>query len=479
MEVLETDILAEDTLPEIQDPFQEDIDQYVRGRFLRYGVGLIFVLYAIIGFALEIHTGFYAIKIAILASTGLLLFSPPSYPYLLGLLIPVYYYLKTHQAAMVEYNYTAHFTPVMIILMTIFHWVWKQFGDYKRNPYQRFDLGSFCLLGIIGFAILGCGVIENRFFYFNRMVYLLGFGCAFYLGRSCLNTQQSLKLLLMGLALGIFAFELPYSVGYVLRHGVSVIGRLDLFRAELGAGTAVGSESGTVLVIFALAYSLSSSGVSAKIRRIALWLVAIPAAIVIMIFLSKGAVLLLPATVLLNLILSGRRRAAIVVALISVIFGVMLFLKFPGVFLSFAERMAGISEVAHGRHLIALEGIRHGLSHPLRGIGAGQYSVVGSIYTAHNEEITLFAEHGIIALFLYILFWIYLVYMALKLRVSKDFFMRSMVGVFVVLMAVHFAYIQIQPMYFNRGGLLFNFLVGMLVTLYYRSRSEQEVPEGL
>ena len=72
------------------------------------------------------------------------------------------------------------------------------------------------------------------------------------------------------------------------------------------------------------------------------------------------------------------------------------------------------------------------------------------------------------------MFWFYIVYMALKLRISRVSLDRSMAGVFLVLIGVHFLYVQIQPMYFNRGGLLFTFVVGILATLYSRSRDDLE-----
>ncbi len=90
----------------------------------------------------------------------------------------------------------------------------------------------------------------------------------------------------------------------------TALGRLDVVRRELG-GTGLGTESDTLLVCFALAYSLSSSGIAWKVKQIALWGVAIPAGIVIMLYLSKGAVLLLFVTAVFYLIFSDRRRAAI------------------------------------------------------------------------------------------------------------------------------------------------------------------------
>lgn len=477
MLIQQNNILLEETSDEISDLAAED-NRSVNGGVMRFLVGLVFIIYTIIAFTTDLSMGFYGYKIMIMVSTGLLLFNPTSYPYLLGLLVPMYYPLKSGQHAMPGYNYMVQFSSVMIILMAIFQWIWEHLGEYRRNLYKRFDLASFCLLGIGIFTLFGGIVSENKFLYVHRMVDILAFGCVFYLGRSCLNVPQSLRLLLIGLTLGIVAFIFPVSVGFVLRRGLYVLGHLHEIREEMGLGfSMVGAESGTLLVALALAYSLSGSGMSLKLRQIALWLVAVPSAIVILLYLSRGAILLLPVTVFLTLVFSGQRRNAILVALVSMIVGIVVCIKMPDLVYGFTERMATFFTAASLRGSIRTQAILYGLSHPLLGMGAGQFPLIYVMADTHNEPLNMLAEHGVIAFLLYILFWMYLGHMAFKLRLSADVLMRSMGGVFLVLLLIYFAFTQVQPLYYYGGGILFNFSVGMLSTLYYRLKSENRIYE--
>jgi O-antigen ligase len=183
--------------------------------------------------------------------------------------------------------------------------------------------------------------------------------------------------------------------------------------------------------------------------------------------------------VFLSFVFSGRRRVAIVAALVIAVVGIVVYIKMPALFVSIGERMAEITKSAITRYDIRILGIELGMSHPLLGIGAGQFRALTEFATAHNEGLNILAEHGIAALLLYILFWIYIAYMALKLRLHRDLLMRSLAGVFLVIMPIYLAYAQIQPMYFNRGGALFAFCLGMLVTLYYRSKDEDRVHGSL
>jgi len=450
----------------------------IQGKFLRYQAGLVFVLYALLAFILGIKLGFYGLKILVMVSCGLLLLSPPNYPFLLGLLIPVYYYLKSAVWATPEYSYTAHYAPVVVILMALGRWLWEGMRG-QGGVGRKWDVGFVCLGGITVLLLLGATVVQNHYLYFSRMVDLLGFVCAYRLGRSYSNTASSTRLLLGGLALGILAFELPYSLGFVLREGVGVMGQLDKMRAELGAGTGVGSESGTMLVTFALAYSLASSFLPRGTRRLALWLVSIPAGVVIAIYLSRTAILLLPVAVVMNLVLARRRGAALAVALITLGLGAAAVVREPALLASFKERMYKIGGAAFTRQTIRMEGIGFGLSHPLLGIGAAQFPQYSRFYHAHNEEITVLAEQGMVAFFLYGVFWVYLGWTAVRMRLADDAFMRSLGGVFLVVLTVYFLYAQIQPIYTERGGMLFTFCAGLLVRAYQGYRGSGEAGAGV
>jgi hypothetical protein len=479
-QISQPDVFTEYTNPEIYASLQEDGDGYVKGRVLRFVVGMVFILYATIAFTIDLKMGFYGYKIMIMASTALLAFNPANYPYLLGLLVPIYYPLKGGQYAMPGYNYMVQFSSVMIILMVIYHLVWKNMAGYRRNPYHRFDVGSFCLLGIGIFALLGGLVSVNRFLYVHRAVDIIAFGCAFYLGRSCLNVSKSLKMFLVGLALGITAFFLPVSVGFVFRRGIYVLGHLHEIRIEMGLGeTMAGAESGTLLTVFVLAYTLYGSRLSPMLGRIALWMVAVPAAVVIVLYLSRAAVLLLPVTVLLNFVFSKQRLRAVFMALAFILVGVLILVESPGIVYGIIERMGTFSSAALIRKNIRIQAVMHGLSHPLLGMGAGQFPVYYVMATAHNEPLNFLAEQGAIAFLLYMTFLAYFGYMAVKLRVSTDVLMQSMGGVFLSVLLIYFVYTQIQPIYNFGGGPVFTFVAGMLSTLYYRdkavSRAYQEL----
>lgn len=457
-------------------------DESIRpgGTILRWIVGISFIVYGITGFVINIELGDYlSIKIAMVCITSLLLLSPPSYPYLLGLVSTVWYLLREPTPGAGGY-YSVYFAAFIVILMAMGRFVWMNLGENRRNPHQRFDVGSFCLLGIFIISLMGCIVMKNRFAYVRRLADILALLCAFYLGRSCLNIRQTLQLLVKGLAIGVIAFELPISVGLVVREGLHVLGKISEMRSGF-EGAGLGYESGALLVIFAIAFSLVSSNISTKTKHLALWLVAAPAAIVILIYTSRTAIFLLPVVVFLNLLFSGRRRSALCLMILVLVVFLAAYTQSSAVqdwLYSFAKRVASIAGGEALRKGIWSQAIGYGRQYPLFGIGAGQYQIHSDYFvSAHNETLNIFAEHGIFAVFLYIIFWCRLIFIALKTRLSNNLAIRSVAGIFLVLLPVYFAYSQIEPMYYNRSGLLFVFIAGIFATLYSKSQAEYEVQD--
>ena len=452
------------------DPFWAAATPTLSGRLLRYAVGLFFIAYGVIVFVLDIKLRSYGIKAALMLSTAVLLLSPRSYPFLFGLVLSVPYDIKTHEYAFTDTDYIFGFTSVMIILMGVLRWLWITIDRRRRNPYARLDLCSLCLVGLLAMAALGWPVVENQYLYAGRMTALLAFVLAFHMGRSSVNIEQTFRLLLAGLALGVFAFEFPYSIGYVLREGPAVLGKLDQQRIEMGARM-VSTLSGTLLTIFALGLSVSCSSLSRNTKRIALWAVAVPAGAIVLLYLSRAATVLLPAAVCLTLLFAGRRRTAALVAGIILLLGVVVYVRFPDLFLSFGTRMADLSGAASYRADIRTQAIKVGLSHSLVGIGAGQYNLQNLMAShAHNEEFNILAEHGVVAFVLFLTLWGYLGLMALQLRMSREPGMRSLAAVFLVVLPVYLAFAQTQPMYFNSGGMLVAFCAGLLAALYRRAK---------
>ena len=455
--------------------FSSEDSLYVKGGWLRIFVGIVFLIFAIAAFASDISKGHYFIKLFVLGSACLLIFSPESYPFLLGLIVPTYFELKAGQLSSPEISYMIQLAYVLTTLMAIMTFLKKKFGGVEDKA-RGFDLCSICLFGIFLISIAGFIVMNNKFLFFRRVMEILGFCSAFYLGRSYINTLAGLKLLLIGLFLGLFAFVLPWSVGFVMREGFSVLGSMHLIRKELGTGSAA-RETGITAIMFALAYSIKASGFSSKLKRIAFWLVAVPSVLSTLIYLSRAAIILIPATVIMTTFFSGRKVAAIWTLIISCFLG-LLILQFSGELgVSIQARMLTMQEAGFGRQYIWSSASKIGVTHPLVGIGAGQFIYVTTFWHAHNDELTIFAEHGAIAMILYIVFWINLGLITFKLLLSKDVLERGIAGSFAVVAACYIVYAQIQPLYFNRAGMLFTFLAGMTTRLYLISRSDHNEDE--
>jgi len=471
MDFQQTGVWTEDPISTDFDLLEADKSQLLSARLLRYYVAAVYILYSIIAFSIEIRMGFYALKLFLLGSTCLLLICPANYPFLLGLIISLYYELKPYPEASADTSFMVGFLFLITIAMAIVTFVLRAFGD-RRNPYKQFDLGTFCLLGIVGFSFLGFIVVQNRFLYAQRVVEIIGYGASYYLGKSFLRNIKDLKLLLTGLCLGIVAFTLPWTVGYIMRYGFYILGRLHEVRLEVGTGVA--KESGSLLIIFAFAFSISGNRFPPDVKRFAFWLVAIPAVISIVLLVSRAAVLLIPVAVVLTFIFSSRRRAALWTIIVVGIVGSLLIFYFGDVLIGVQARLLSFSEAAETRMHVYRIGIEKGLSNPLFGIGAQQMRATTFWYHIHNDELTILAEHGVFAFILYVLFWFHITQMALRARVSDDIFLRTLASSLLVVMVCYLGYAQIEPMYFCRGGVLFTFLMGGMTSLYHKYQAEKQ-----
>ncbi len=196
--------------------YKVDKSEGLLTKLLRYYIAVVFIAYAIVASVLEINIGFYAIKLFLLGSVCLLLLSPANYSYLLGLIISMYYLLKPHQIAPDETTFVVKYLVLITIFMTCVNLCSMLFGN-KRNPYHKFDFGSFCLFGLIPIVLLGFFTAINKFLYARRAVEIIGYACAYSLGKSYLKDMDDLKMLMKGLCLGMFAFTWPATVGYVMR----------------------------------------------------------------------------------------------------------------------------------------------------------------------------------------------------------------------------------------------------------------------
>ncbi|MGD0784731.1 MAG: O-antigen ligase family protein [Sedimentisphaerales bacterium] len=454
----------------VDSSYLESEGRQQRGaKLLRYFVALVFVPYGIVSFVMDIKVGFLALKLSLLGAVCLLLFTPANYPYILGLAITMYFDLKGSQAADEETSYRLSFALVIIILMAVINFFSRLLGN-KRNPYSWFDLGSFCLFGIVIISLVGSVLVVNRFIYVQRIVGIISFVCAYYLGQSFLKNLDDFKILLQGLCVGIFTIIWPNSVGYVIHQGAFILEDLYKLRAEVE----VRGDISVLIFAFALAYSLSGSGISSRLGRFAFWAVVVPSAVGIMLIQQRAAIFLMVVAMVITFLFSGRRVAAFWTIIVTAIVGSIFFTYAHGVFTSFATRVAETGATASTRFEIFKAGIKLGLLHPMFGIGGGQFRYIEWFEHAHNDAINIFAEHGVIALGFYAIFWIYIIGVALKLRLAKDLFLRRIAALFIVEMACYFGYTQSSTAYYIRGGMLFAFVMGGMTAFYHKYKSETQ-----
>lgn len=460
-----------------QDSYEQSVDVlHVPGGWMRAGIGAVLVLFALVAFATDISQGYYPIKLFALACIALMVFRPQNYPFLLGLAVPTYFELKMSQTGAPETSYMVQFAYVFAILMAV--------GTFVRNlttadrTRRRIDVASVCLIGLVLIALMGFGRggAGNFHLFVRRLLEITGFACVFYVGRCYVRTLAGLRLLLLGLFFGLIAFVLPWTVGFVLREGVGVLGELHRMRGEIGTASAA-TESGIVAVAFAFAYAVSGCDFPRKVRRMALWFVAVPAVLGILVYLSRAALAIIPISVVLTLFVSGRRRAAIWTLIVGIVLGAIFYSLWAGLSVSVEERVQTTGEALTMREEIWRLGWKSGIENPWIGLGAGQFRYKWDWFHAHNDTMTLFAEHGLLAVVFYWGFWAYLAFVTLRLLRSGDSLMRNFGASFAVLMVCYLMYSQIEPMYFNRGGLLFAFLGGIATKLYHERQGRESEPE--
>ena len=441
----------------------------------RWMIAAMLIVYGIIASVMEIRFGFYYIKLIMLGAIFSLILVPANYAFLLGLLVSVYYLLKANQIVTEVQSFQAGFLYIFTIIIAL-HNGFRSLSGKKRNPYDKMDLPAYCLLGILFMSLCGFWLVENPYLYLKRIVETAGFVCAFFLGKSYLKNLNDLKLLLRGLCLGMFAFVFPWTIGYILNRGLGILGKLDTVREELGSS--ISQESGSLLLIFVLAFSISGSILPRRVRRFALWLLAIPAAVMLLTLLSRAAILLLPIAIILGLILSGKRAAAVYTIIICGLAGLMISIYAGEIFISIESRLRTFDAASAQRHDIYTWVSGMGLKNPILGIGAGQTRVRTPFFHGHNDAITIFAEYGILALLFYLLFWGAICYYAFRLRLQGTPLIRSLSGTFLLVMFCYIAYAQIETMYFARGGILFTFLMGAMSSFYHQ-HSAQRMAWGL
>lgn len=437
-------------------------------------IGVFCTAFGLTGVFIDISHGYYGLKISFMVLFTLLLFRRRYYSFLMGLLVPCYFVLKA--PGMLPYDKTLmlSYSHLMVILMAFFLVVGRPISKGKQNGLIT-DFPAIMSMLLITVVIAGVTVAENGYLFTRRLVEILGFVSAYIVGgRFNSNLQVEARLLLLGLAFSAIAFTVPFTIGFVVRHGLGVLGELDAMLNEIGAQSSA-IEAGITLLIFAYSYTLFIVSHDRKIKRTALWF-SFLAALLCFLFISKGAIFSMLLVVLYTLVAtltldSVRKRLirtwAVIIA-VGALFMTMVIGYLPGLVDSFLIRASRANVTAEGRFYIWKKAIEVGMEHFTVGVGAGQFRIYTQIWHAHNDFLTMLAEHGFIGALAYLLIMIYLCLVCIWMfRLKREF--RLLAILYGSVLIAYLVYSQVEPLFTNRAGLLFMFLSGWVVT-GYRSR---------
>lgn len=442
--------------------------------FHHFIIGIYCLAFGLTGIFIDISHGYYALKIPLMVLFALLVFCKRDYSFLMGLLITCYFVLKMPGAKDYSTDFILSFSHLIVVLMALSLLVKNPISQGKQRSLVS-DFPSVMFLLLILVVIAGAMEVGNWYLFARRFVEILGFVSAYLVGRRFNSFLQSeARLLLLGLGFGLFAFTVPWTVGFVVRNGFGVLAQLDAKLNDIGAQSS-SVEAGITLIIFAYTYALSVVSVDKKIKKTSLW-VSILATATCFIYISKAATSLMALVVLYLLIsslsmesLRGQRLRIWGLILSAVtIYITVLFVYLPGLLSSFLTRFSRVGSVADTRFYIWGKAIDVGIENPVLGVGAGQFRLHTGIWHAHNDLFTMFSEHGLIGLVSYFLVISYLCLVCIRLyRMKKEF--RILAVLYGAVLIAYLGYSQVEPMFFNRAGLLFMFLSGWTVAVY-RSR---------
>jgi len=429
-------------------------------------------VFGLTGIFIDISKGFYVIKLSLMFIFATFIFSRKHYSFLIGLLIPCYFVLKAPGSLPYDKALMLSYSHIMVIFMAISLMLVmpiKVGGKYK----SRFDVVTSLLIFLFVVVFLGMFFIENWYLFMRRLIEILGFVCAYILGRNYnVFLHSEARLLLLGLGFSLFAFTMPWTVGLVVREGFSVLDSLNTRLNDVGAQSSA-VEAGIALLIFAFSYALFIVSNDSKTKMQALYGVAIPAAFVGMFFLSKAAILLmlvivaymLVATQLIESLKNRRLKTWVIIITMFTLFITVLIVYLPGLLDSFTNRWLTVDKTATGRLDVWKLALNVGMENIVLGVGSGQFRLDTGIWHAHNDLLTVFSENGLVAFLSYFLVFILLGCTIFHLfRMKKEF--RVLAILYGAVFVAYIGYSQVEPMIFSRAGLLFMFLSGWLVTGY-------------
>ncbi|KKN11642.1 hypothetical protein LCGC14_1024490 [marine sediment metagenome] len=380
---------------------------------------------------------------------------------LLGCATPLYFALKTSQFAGSETNFMVPMATALVVAAWLVAWVYDSLV-LRRQSRVRASLpmallGIWMLLGMVG--VVKAVRVTQWFWHMGAMFSLLA---AFALALRSPVTTESVKRMVLGMAAAIVAFNMPFAFRALIQYGPGALARLNDLRAEYEA-TLVGSETGSLLMLFAFCIGLAVSRAPRSLRMAAVLFGLTSSGIMQILYVSRAGFAAAGGVVVLGLLFSKRKIAAIVVAAMLVL-AVMIFLVVkPEYWESVQERFGSLRSSARTRAAARSHALRKCTQNPVLGLGVGQYRYHSPrLVSAHNDIFNVSAEMGLPGAFLYICLVGVFLKKGWSARKIKDPLRQGVVLGCTLAGLGYLAYTQFQPLYQARGGMLLFGLLGLL-----------------
>lgn len=418
---------------------------------------------------LDVRVGYYALKLPLMGLFAVLALYSRFRTFVVGLLIPCYFQLKMPGPLSHFDSVWLSFSHVIIIIMALLVLLDGKPQHVPRWRVTTFAFPSVLLGTFLLITLIGGLVAKNEYLFVRRAAEIGGFVGAYIVGRSTRGDPESeLKMLVLGLLLSLFTFTAGWTIGMPMRNGLGVLERLDFLLNEV-----TGQSSAVVAAVALLTFScLTTLAVIAWHRAVRAFALcgALYAGVTCFFYLSKAAIILMGCVLIVTACLgksvqnSGGKRGKKIFLLIfmagsaAAIIGFLL----PGLVSSFMNRMTLLDTTTVDRLLIFQTAFDIGNTNPWVGIGAGQLPFHTWMYHAHNDLLTVFAEHGMAAACLYFLLVGYFMTKSMQRYVGA----RSESQLAIIFLPMSFAYLaysQIEALYVSTPGILFMFIAGWLL----------------
>ncbi len=445
-----------------------------RGRLHFYTVVVILFVYGAAAFFVEqLETGHYAFKLVPVLFIMSLVVSRANRLALLGFAVPLYFAIKTHARARADADFMIPMSSAFVIGAWFFAYVGDYFTQEGRTPKREAAIVKALLSIWLIWGVFGFVKATNIYRWFYQLSAMLALPAAFALVLRAPISRETVKRMLLGFTAAAFAFNFPFAMRTLLHYGPGALGKLTELREELSIVAGLGSESGLMLLVFAFSVGLSLSKADFRLRVVAVLFGVAPSAILILIYISRAALVTAAVVVAMAPVLAKKKIAAF--ATVTIIAGAVIafILIRPEYVKSVSERFGEFRAGAAGRGRLRSEAMGFAARNPALGLGVGQYRFKSyGFSSAHNEFLNIAAEQGIFGGLLYLALIVLVGLRAWKVRKTAEPLHQGLISGATLAALAYGIYTQIQPLYFARAGLVMAGLAGLLYACGPESQEE-------